>query len=644
MHNLVNSVYQPISANSVRVHGWLEQQSNKALAGFIGSLPLISKEVWGEVFASGQLGPEAAGVGENVANTDWWNGESEGNWLIGWVGHVLLHADDAALESVRAYLQRILDHQSSEGYIGMFNDAARAKRAFIVGDLWTQSRALLALQLWASYWDDDSFRDCVSRALDYSIARYLRSDKRIRFAPESGDSCGRGHDLMFMDALAEQTRQTGEARFVEFGRELYADYSAAELDWHETDGQLHRLLSEEPIVGHGAHAVEYLRVPLYLAEHAGGAEYLAAFTNGMSKIEPAIGIGGSVKSDEQISLPGVRAIPLPESGYELCTMLEMVTTLLEAARVTGRFHYLDLVEKLFLNDAQAAVTNDGSRTTYCLAQNQPQATHTMGTRWDLSPTHDDVAVCCTPNAGKILPTIARRMVALGDEGISFQLYGPMSAAFSIDGTEVDVRQETGYPFEERIVAHIQAPESRFTVEFRVPEWCERAQLTVVGATDVVQERRDDRFRVTATWAPHSFVELDLPQDLILRTLPDGRYVVGVGPLVFSVPIEHEIREYRDYAVDGFSDQDIVPASAQWIYPPFFREADLATAEVIRRASPGDVYPWSEQPSVSVRMACWNPNPHEEPNSGHSDMDAFNSVELVPLGTTLLRWTALPPAR
>ena len=80
----------------------------------------------------------------------------------------------------------------------------------------------------------------------------------------------------------------------------------------------------------------------------------------MAKIERAIGIGGSVKSDEQISLPGIECIPLPENGYEICTMFEMVMSLLEAARLTGRFHYLDLVEKIFLNDVQAAVTNDGA--------------------------------------------------------------------------------------------------------------------------------------------------------------------------------------------------------------------------------------------------------------------------------------------
>ena len=636
------ATYKPIPINSVKINGWLEQQSLLAMQGFIGSLPLISKEVWSDVFATGQLGLKSAyGTGNNVAKVEWWNGESEGNWLIGWIGHVLLHGKTAEIEQVRTYLNRILSTQGADGYIGMFTAEARATRNFIVGDLWTQSRAILALQLWADYWDDNKVRECISRALDYTINRYRKSDKDLRFNAPSGDSCGAGHDLMFMDALAEQSRQTGDLRFIEFGRELYADYSAGIMDWHETDGQLQTLLSDEPIVGHGAHAVEFLRVPLALAEHLGDEQYFAAFKNGMAKIERAIGIGGGVKSDEQISLPGIECIPLPENGYEICTMFEMMITLLESVRLTGDFHYLDLAEKLFLNDFQAAVTNDGRRTVYCLAQNQPAATHQMGTRWDISPTHDDVAVCCVPNAGKILPILARRMIARTDELISFQLYGAMAATVQMQGKEVSIRQETAYPFEERITAHIGAPEVRFMAEFRIPAWCKKAAIKVTGAKDVEQVQLADRFQITATWSPDSKVELDLPQELTQRTISDGRYVFDVGPLVFSAPIAHVATDYREYKLPGYADQDLVAVNAKWMFPPAFRKQDLATAKLTRTALPQGIYPWSTEPSISISSTCWNLNPHADEGL---DVSAFHMVKLVPMGTTVLRWTAFPQAR
>jgi len=182
MKKSITATYKPIPINSVKINGWLEQQSLLAMQGFIGSLPLISKEVWSDVFATGQLGLKSAyGTGNNVAKVEWWNGESEGNWLIGWIGHVLLHGKTAEIEQVRTYLNRILSTQGADGYIGMFTAEARATRNFIVGDLWTQSRAILALQLWADYWNDNKIRECISRALDYTINRYRKSDKDLRF-------------------------------------------------------------------------------------------------------------------------------------------------------------------------------------------------------------------------------------------------------------------------------------------------------------------------------------------------------------------------------------------------------------------------------------------------------------------------------
>ena len=265
----------------------------------------------------------------------------------------------------------------------------------------------------------------------------------------------------------------------------------------------------------------------------------------------------------------------------------------------------------------------------------------MGTRWDISPTHDDVAVCCVPNAGKILPIFARRMLAQADDLISFQLYGAMAATLQLQGKEVSIKQVTSYPFEERITAHISAPELTFTAEFRIPAWCKKATIKVSGAKDVKQVQLADRFKVTATWGADSKVELDLPQELTQRTISDGRYVFDVGPLVFSVPIQHVATDFREYKLPGYADQDVVAVNAKWMFPPAFRKADLATAKLERTAPPAGSYPWSDQPSISISTNCWNLNPHADEGL---DVEAFNKVKLVPMGTTVLRWTAFPQAR
>jgi hypothetical protein len=112
-------------------------------------------------------------------------------------------------------------------------------------------------------------------------------------------------------------------------------------------------------------------------------------------------------------------------------------------------------------------------------------------------------------------------------------------------------------------------------------------------------------------------------------------------LVFSAPIAHVATDYREYKVPGYADQDVVAVNAKWIYPPTFRESDLAAAKVVRRSLPKGTYPWNDEPSISISSTCWNPNPHEDKDL---DYATFNSINLVPMGTTVLRWTAFPPAR
>ena len=56
----------------------------------------------------------------------------------------------------------------------------------------------------------------------------------------------------------------------------------------------------------------------------------------------------------------------------------------------------------------------------------------MGLRWDISPTHDDVAVCCAPNAGRILPFMVDRAVLATEHGASVQYYGPITTTISDD--------------------------------------------------------------------------------------------------------------------------------------------------------------------------------------------------------------------
>ena len=197
----------------------------------------------------------------------------------------------------------------------MFTEAARAQQPYVGGDLWTQSRVLQALQVWVGYTQDDATSTAISAALDYSANRFrLAQEQGEAFAPYTGDSCGRGHDLMIVEVAAEQFRRTSDPALLTLASAVYDGFSQADLSWPDADDQLGQLLSDSPVIGHGAHTAEYLRVPLLLADLNADSRLRTAFDNGYQKITRALGVAGGLKSDETISAPGGHPVPLPESG------------------------------------------------------------------------------------------------------------------------------------------------------------------------------------------------------------------------------------------------------------------------------------------------------------------------------------------
>ena len=61
-------------------------------------------------------------------------------------------------------------------------------------------------------------------------------------------------------------------------------------------------------------------------------------------------------------------------------------------------------EKLVLNAAQGARLPDGTCVTYFSRDNRYRATSQgSGGRFKFSPTHEEIAVCCNPNASKLMP-------------------------------------------------------------------------------------------------------------------------------------------------------------------------------------------------------------------------------------------------
>jgi hypothetical protein len=476
----------------------------------------------------------------------------------------------------------------------------------------------------------------VDRAVVWHGTRYEAAGE-LPFATVEPETAVRGHDLQLIDLLLDVARRTGSAVPVELADALYRRFSDAPLSWVEDDGQLDLLLSSTPLHGHGPHVAENLRIPLRLYEFTGDRRLLDAARSGWSKLigldggSGALGVTGALRSDETVAAPGQRPWPVPEAGYEYCAITELAITAAEFARILDLPEAADLAESLWLNAAQAARANDGGGVGYFFAENQTAATKIMGARWDFSPTHDDAAVCCVPNAGRILPAMVDRSVIGIDGGLRVQFYGPMITTARVGVHRVELRQRSDYPFSDTIVLELSGLPEHFVLELRVPGWCEEPEVDgqparVVPGADVV--------RITGLWPEECELTLRLPMAVRSRTSVDGRTALAAGPLIFAVPIEHREEITRTYPRAGLADRDLVPADPRQLHPPYLLRSGIEAASLIT-GEPGPD-PWTD-PGLAIEVEVLDPNPRAEALGGAGTRRA----RLVPIGCTMLRYTCLP---
>lgn len=618
----------------VRPRGWLQTQLYQDLNGFIGNFLDICEQAASDIFVSGRV---AGGDKRH-----WWNGEAEGKWTDGFtrLAHVL--GEPSATDRAESYLRRLVGNQDPDGYIGIYDRTWRAAGNRCPGDLWTQTFVLLALLSQYDASGDDAFLDAARRAGLATIARHGADGHDPPFVGSTEESMVLAHNLLIVEPILWFYDLTRDPRFLEFARFCYDSYSEAPLGWPESDGQLSRMSDPDlPFIGHGAHTCAQLRVPLLLYYATGEERYRRAYETGFAKIVDCIGLSGACKSDESIGTLHEPGVPLPGSGYEYCAITELVHSLHLALLCTGDLAYAERAERLALNAAQASRQHDGRAVAYFGADNQVVATKAAGTRWDYSPTHDDIAVCCNPSAARVFAHHVSRMVLrTADEGLLVAFYGPFQADTAVRGVEVNLAASTDYPFDDTIEFEVttSAP-VRFPLHLRVPSWCTTMGVAVDGAA----VRRDgDVYIIDAEWSGRSTVRLDFDTDVRGVQAVDGTAAVERGPLVFALPITAQEQSTRNYLVGGYHDLDYTPVlDAHWDYA-LLLDADHPTRlfrSQFTAAALNDGFPWADPP-VAVTASALDPTTRTD--DYYTTMT--RELTLVPIGATTLRRSCFPQVR
>ena len=612
----VEPVLKVLPLGDIRPSGWIKEQMRKDMDGFVGHLDeivpaLMSDSIYGsERLHKGSVLKELGNLREGDAQGDeqykWWNSETQSNWWDGYIRNAFLLGDERAVERCRKRVEYILSTQDDDGYIGIYDKSLRYGYSGENGELWAKATLFRGLIAYYEFTGDERVWTAVVRAVD-NLMENWPVNASAPFDTGEAYNGGVGHGLVFTDVLDSMYRMTGDRKYEDYALFLYLDYSKW-FQW-EQDAQLKNILDENyKLKCHGVHTYEHLRPVAVAAGASDDPELKTALNLYLKKIHSATTVPGGAIGDEWV---GGRDADATDTGYEFCSSHELMDSYGLLLRRTGNAAWGEQIENIFYNAALGAKHPERGLIAYLKTDNSYEMTGTRNgaadpnqkqTRYKYSPAHQDAAVCCVPNAGRIIPYFLQNAWMVDASGaLVANVLMPSVLDTEVGGKRVSVRTVTAYPFGNSFTFSVKS-EGRVTLKIRVPSWADRVDCSAG------YELRDGYVVIDGDFSGGA--EISLSFDTKVRVVQDakGVHYFAYGANFYAYPIKSEEIKGREYA-PGYADYYYKAKEKAGIY----RYLD----------DNGAVY---EKGKIVVRL-------------GNVNTGKIESVELVPLGKTVLRQAA-----
>lgn len=478
--------YQTLPFGSVKPSGWIKLQMQKDIAGFVGNLDQLVPDLINDpIYGSGRLhkntkskdlGNLKEGDAEGNEQYMWWNSETQSNWWDGYIRNVILLEDKTGLEKVKKHINSILATQDADGYLGIYSPELRYQFNSENGELWAKTTLYRGLLAYYEYSKEEKVWNALVKAIDNVMQNYP-INQSSPFASGEKFNGGVSHGLTFTDVLDKMYQITKDRKYIDYALFLYQDFSKTHQS--EKDAQLASILNPNyKLQSHGVHTFEHLR-PLIVAAYASNSKELQeAVAIYIQRIKKATTMTGGPIGDEWIA---ERTADATHTGYEYCSIHELLDSYTVLLQKNGIVKTADEIETIFFNAAQGSRDPHHSCIAYLKTDNSYEMLGTKNgeieterkqTRYKYSPAHQDIAVCCNPNAGRITPYfIEKSWLKENETTLVAAILNPNIVETTINNKPIRIEEITEYPFKNKFTFKIYNPKnSIFKLKIRKPIW------------------------------------------------------------------------------------------------------------------------------------------------------------------------------
>lgn len=539
--------FHALPFGSIKSSGWLKAQMQKDIDGFVGNLDQIVPELINDpIYSTGRLqkhskakdlGNHKEGDAEGDEQYKWWNSETQSNWWDGYLRNVILLNDKKGIEKVKKYVETILATQDEDGYIGIYDKELRYQFNSENGELWSKASLYRGLLAYYEFTKEEK----VFKAVERAVANVMQNYPIHASSPfSSGTSFNGGvsHGLTFTDVLERLYFHTQNQKYRDYALFLYNDFSNTYQS--EADVQLKNILNPNyKLKSHGVHTFEHIRA-LIIAKYASqNAELSKALAIYLEKINNATTISGGAIGDEWIA---ERNADASHTGYEYCSLQELLDSYALLYQKTGKAIIGDDIENIFYNAAQGSRNPKHSCIAYLKTDNSFEMLGTKNgeieadrkqTRYKYSPAHQDVAVCCNPNAGRISPYFVQNSWMKENETtLVATLLMPNILETILNGNKLQIENSTEYPYQNTFKFKItQSKLSKFTLKIRKPNWVFKI------ITNENYKIENNFIVIEREFSTNDNINISFETEVQVKADNTGSHYFSYGALLYALPIK-----------------------------------------------------------------------------------------------------------
>ena len=640
---LLQKDYIELPLGAIRAEGWMQEQLVRMKEGMTGHLDKVYEPVMGA--RNGWLGGDG----------DVW--ERGPYWIDGLLPLAYILNDEALKEKIKPWVEWTLASQKPDGYFGPDTDRTPEPglQRDNARDWWPKMVMLKVMQQYYSATEDTRVLDFFTKYFKYQLAELPKTP--LGHWTFWGEQRG-GDNLMMVYWLYNIT---GDKFLLDLGELIHRQT----FNW--TDIFLNQdHLSQQ----HSLHCVNLgqgFKEPVVYYQQNKDPKQIEAVESAVRQIHNTIGLPTGLWGGDELLRFG-----RPTAGSELCTAVEMMYSLEEILEITGGVQWADYLERVAYNALPTQITDDYSARQYFQQFNQVQVTR----EWrEFSTPHEDTDVvfgvltgypCCTSNLHQGWPKFVQNLwYATADNGIAALVYAPSNVKAKVaNGIEVNIQEQTNYPFEETIRFNVSFADKKvkqafFPFHVRIPAWCEQPVLKVNGKLIQTDACSGQIARVNREWKEGDVLTLELPMKVAVSRWYDNGAVVERGPLLYALKMDEKwvkktmepekVREYGEWYYEVTSDTPWNYALSSRLFDPDKIQENF----IVEKSDKIADYPWNvENAPITIktkakRLNNWtvvrgSVGPISYFTQQGNDMgDEVETIELIPYGCTTLRVAEFP---